>query len=128
MLTKEDFEKLITSIKEKLDETSQALVSEDLLGVLSSYSSAMDEVASLGEKIGKLETDNAELLKVNGRKGDRVRALPPELHQLKGRTCFGLFCFSNNNAHYCLQTSIPLLRKELSLSRRVRLYAFCYSV
>jgi len=67
MLTKEDFEKLITSIKEKLDETSQALVSEDLLGVLSSYSSAMDEVASLGEKIGKLETDNAELLKVNGR-------------------------------------------------------------
>jgi len=67
MSTKEDFEKLITSIKEKLDETSQALVSEDLLGVLSSYSSAMDEVASLGEKIGKLETDNAELLKVNGR-------------------------------------------------------------
>lgn len=67
MLTKEDFEKLITSIKEKLDETSQALVSEDLLGVLSSYSSAMDEVSTLGEKIGKLETDNAELLKVNGR-------------------------------------------------------------
>lgn len=67
MLTKEDFEKLITSIKEKLDETTQALISEDLLGVLSSYSMAMDEVASLGEKLGKLEEDNAELLKVNGR-------------------------------------------------------------
>lgn len=67
MLTKEDFEKLITSIKEKLDETTQALISEDLLGVLSSYGMAMDEVASLGEKIGKLEEDNAELLKVNGR-------------------------------------------------------------
>ena len=67
MLTKEDFEKLITSIKEKLDETTQALISEDLLGVLSSYGMAVDEVASLGEKITKLETDNAELLKVNGR-------------------------------------------------------------
>lgn len=67
MLTKEEFEKLITSIKEKLDETVQALVSEDLLGVMSSYNNAIDEVASLGEKITKLETDKEDLLKVNGR-------------------------------------------------------------
>lgn len=67
MLTKEDFEKLINSIKEKLDETTQALVSEDLLGILSSYSNALEEMASLGEKMKKLEEDNAELLKVNGK-------------------------------------------------------------
>lgn len=67
MLTKEDFEKLIMSIKEKLDETAQALVSEDLLGVLANYGLAMDEIASLGDKIVKLEGDNEELLKVNGR-------------------------------------------------------------
>ena len=67
MLTKEDFEKLINSIKEKLDETTQALVSEDLLGILSSYSNALDEMATLGEKMKKLEEDNAELLKVNGK-------------------------------------------------------------
>lgn len=67
MLTKEEFESLISSIKEKLDETTQALVSEDLLGVLSSYSNAVDEIANLGEKITKLEGDNAELLKVNGK-------------------------------------------------------------
>lgn len=67
MLTKEEFESLISSIKEKLDETTQALVSEDLLGVLSSYSNAVDEIANLGEKITKLEDDNAELLKVNGK-------------------------------------------------------------
>ena len=67
MLTKEEFESLISSIKEKLDETTQALVSEDLLGVLSSYSNAVDEIASLGEKLTKLEGDNAELLKVNGK-------------------------------------------------------------
>lgn len=67
MLTKEEFENLISSIKEKLDETTQALVSEDLLGVLSSYSNAVDEIASLGEKLTKMEADNAELLKVNGK-------------------------------------------------------------
>lgn len=67
MLTKEEFESLINSIKEKLDETTQALVSEDLLGVLSSYSNAVDEITSLGEKLSKMENDNAELLKVNGK-------------------------------------------------------------
>ena len=66
MLTKEDFEKLISSIKEKLDETMQALVSEDLLGVLASYSNALDEISALTEKVGKLESDKEELLKVNG--------------------------------------------------------------
>ena len=66
MLTKEDFEKLISSIKEKLDETMQALVSEDLLGVLASYSNALDKIAELDEKVGKLESDKEELLKVNG--------------------------------------------------------------
>lgn len=67
MLTKEEFEKLINSIKEKLDETTQALLSEDLLGILSSYNMAIDEVASLGDKISKLEVDKEDLLKVNGR-------------------------------------------------------------
>ena len=67
MLTQEEFEKLINSIKEKLDETTQALLSEDLLGVLSSYNMAIDEVASLGDKISKLEVDKEDLLKVNGR-------------------------------------------------------------
>ena len=67
MLTKEEFENLINTVKEKLDETTQALVSEDLLGVLSSYSNAVDEIASLGEKLTKMESDNAELLKVNGK-------------------------------------------------------------
>ena len=57
MLTKEEFETLITSIKEKLDETVQALVSEDLIGVLSSYNNAIDEISSLSDKITKLETE-----------------------------------------------------------------------
>lgn len=72
MLTKEEFEALITSIKDKLDETTQALISDDLVGVLSSYSNALDEIASLGEKITGLETDKEELLKVNGRLFQKV--------------------------------------------------------
>ena len=72
MLTKEEFEGLINSIKEKLDETTQALISDDLVGVLSSYGNALDEIASLGEKITGLETDKEELLKVNGRLFQKV--------------------------------------------------------
>ena len=66
MLTKEDFEQLISSMKEKLDETMQALLSEDLLGVLASYNNALDKIAELDEKVVKLEGDKEELLKVNG--------------------------------------------------------------
>lgn len=72
MLTKEEFGNLINSIKEKLDETTQALISDDLVGVLSSYGNALDEIASLGEKITGLETDKEELLKVNGRLFQKV--------------------------------------------------------
>lgn len=72
MLTKEEFEVLITSIKDKLDETTQALVSDDLVGVLSSYGNALDKIKSLGEKIVGLETDKEELLKVNGRLFQKV--------------------------------------------------------
>ena len=67
MLTKEEFENLINSIKEKLDETTQALISDDLVGVLSSYGNSVDEIATLGDKIVSLENDKEELLKVNGR-------------------------------------------------------------
>ena len=84
MLTKEEFEKLINSIKEKLDETVQALISEDLLGVLSSYNNAIDEIASLGEKITKLETDKEDLLKVNGRLFQKIGFDKEEEDEPKG--------------------------------------------
>ena len=43
MLNKDDFSNLITSIKEKLDESTQAVVSEDLLEIISNYNLAVDE-------------------------------------------------------------------------------------
>lgn len=67
MLTKEEFKSLITSIKEKLDETSQALVSEELLNVLTNYNLAVDEIESKTQSVADLTKDNEELLKVNGK-------------------------------------------------------------
>ena len=67
MITREEFETLINSIKEKLDETTSALVSEDLLAVVSNYLGALDKVAELGDEVEKLDGEKEELLKVNGR-------------------------------------------------------------
>ena len=67
MLTKEEFKNLITSIKEKLDDTTQALVSEELLNVLTNYNLAVDELESKTQSIANLTKDNEELLKVNGK-------------------------------------------------------------
>ena len=67
MLTKEEFKNLITSIKEKLDETTQALVSEELLNVLTNYNLAVDEIESKAQSVADLTKDNEELLKVNGK-------------------------------------------------------------
>ena len=72
MLSYEDLEKLINSIKEKLDETTSALVSEDLLNIISNYKLGIDKIAELSNNIEKLQTDKDELLKVNGRLFQKV--------------------------------------------------------
>jgi DNA anti-recombination protein RmuC len=58
---------LVDSIKEKLDETQSALVSEDLLSIVSNYGLLFDELTKIKEEVDKLKADNEELLKVNGR-------------------------------------------------------------
>lgn len=67
MLSKEDFEKLVNKIKEGLDETTSALISEDLLNVISNYNMAVDSVEETKAENEKLKADKDELLKVNGR-------------------------------------------------------------
>ena len=71
-MTKEEFETLINSIKEKINETDSALISEDLLGIVSSYSNLKDEIDSLKEEKDKLEGEKEELLKVNGKLFQKV--------------------------------------------------------
>lgn len=67
MLSIDELKVLIDKIKEGLDETQSALISEDLLSIISNYQLAIDELAKVNEELGKVKADNEELLKVNGR-------------------------------------------------------------
>ena len=67
MLSKEDFEKLINNTREKLDETTNALVSEEILAILSAYNNGIDEYEKSVEEVEKLKGEKEELLKVNGK-------------------------------------------------------------
>jgi hypothetical protein len=67
MLSKEDFNALIETIKTSLDETSGAKISEDLLKVIGTYGEAIDKIDEIAKDIEKLKSDNADLLEVNGK-------------------------------------------------------------
>lgn len=67
MLSKEEFESLVNKIKDGLDETTSALISEDLLNIISNYNIAVDSIEETKAENEKLKADKDELLKVNGR-------------------------------------------------------------
>ena len=67
MYSIDELKVLIDKIKEGLDETQSALISEDLLSIISNYQLALDKIAEVEEKVESLTKDNEELLKVNGR-------------------------------------------------------------
>lgn len=72
MISYEDLELLVNSIKGGLDETAAALVSEDLLNIVSNYKLALDKIVELEDQVAKLQADKDELLKVNGRLFQKV--------------------------------------------------------
>ena len=67
MLSKDEFEKLVNNLRDKLDETTVALVSEELLATLSAYNNGFDEYEKSVEEVEKLKSEKDELLKVNGK-------------------------------------------------------------
>ena len=67
MFNKEEFEKLINNLRGKLDETTIALVSEEILAILSAYNNGFDEYTKSVEEVEKLKGEKEELLKVNGK-------------------------------------------------------------
>ncbi len=67
MISIDELKVLIDKIKEGLDETQSALISEDLLSIVSNYQLAIDEIAKVSEELDKIKAENEELLKVNGR-------------------------------------------------------------
>ena len=72
MLSKEEFEKLINNLRDKLDETTVALVSEELLATISAYNNGVDEYEKSVEEVEKLKGEKEELLKVNGKLYQRI--------------------------------------------------------
>ena len=78
MITKEDFEKLVSNLRNKLDDTSSALVSEETLATISAFNNGYDEYESLKEENEKLKAEKEELLKVNGRLYQKIGFETPE--------------------------------------------------
>lgn len=72
MLSKEEFEKLINNLRDKLDDTTGALVSEEILAAISAYNNGFDEYEKSVEEVEKLKSEKEELLKVNGKLYQRI--------------------------------------------------------
>lgn len=72
MLSKEEFEKLINNLRDKLDDTTGALVSEEILAAISAYNNGFDEYEKSVEEVEKLKGEKEELLKVNGKLYQRI--------------------------------------------------------
>lgn len=72
MISKEEFEKLIDNLRGKLDETTVALVSEEILATISAYNNGFDEYEKSIEEVEKLKGEKEELLKVNGKLYQRI--------------------------------------------------------
>ena len=72
MISKEEFEKLNNNLRDKLDETTVALVSEEILATISAYNNGFDEYEKSVEEVEKLKGEKEELLKVNGKLYQRI--------------------------------------------------------
>ena len=72
MISKEEFETLINNLRDKLDETTVALVSEEILATISAYNNGFDEYEKSVEEVEKLKGEKEELLKVNGKLYQRI--------------------------------------------------------
>ena len=72
MISKEEFETLINNLRDKLDETTVALVSEEILATISAYNNGYDEYTKSVEEVEKLKGEKEELLKVNGKLYQRI--------------------------------------------------------
>ena len=71
-MTYEELETLANAIREKLGEDASALISEDLLNIVSNYKLAIDEVEKLKGEVDGLKVEKDELLKVNGKLFQKV--------------------------------------------------------
>ena len=66
-MSKEEFEAIIDSVRDKLDDTNKALVSEDFLAIKGAFNDLIDLKEDLDKLVEKVKEENEELLKVNGK-------------------------------------------------------------
>lgn len=62
-----DFEQMINAMRDKLDDATKGKVSEDLIAILGEYRSQKQTLEDAQTSNKKLQADNEELLKTNGR-------------------------------------------------------------
>ena len=72
MLNKDDFGSLINQLKGKLTEESSALISDDLLSVITNYNATLDEIEKNQNDINTLKSEKEDLLKVNAKLYQRI--------------------------------------------------------
>lgn len=72
MMSYEELETLVNAIREKIGEDASAMVSEDLLNIVSNYKLGIDEVEKLTGEVDSLKAEKDELLKVNGKLFQKV--------------------------------------------------------
>lgn len=64
---KEEVEKIIEALKGKLDETTNALISDELVSILGAVAGIDEQIAELNSTVETLKSEKEEILKVNGK-------------------------------------------------------------
>ena len=83
MINFEEFENLINDIKSSLDDTTNALLSEKLLNVVSNYKIGVDKIEEMTKDLEKIKNEKDELLKVNGKLFQQIGFNKVEDEELK---------------------------------------------
>lgn len=72
MMSREDLEKVVNKIKDSVNETDSALISDDLVSIVTAYDSLIADNESKTNEIATLNTDKDNLIKVNGQLFQKV--------------------------------------------------------
>lgn len=72
MMSREDLEKVVNNIKSSIDETNSALISDDLVSIVTAYDSLIADNDAKSSEIKTLKTDKDNLIKVNGQLFQKV--------------------------------------------------------
>lgn len=66
-MNREEYETLVNTIRDGLDDTSRALQAENFLNLISNYNDTLTNLEEREAEIKRLENEREELLKTNGK-------------------------------------------------------------